>query len=58
MKLKINKFKIDVESMHCPKCQHTSGHTLNGPYWTCLDCGHQLGKKISWYNKLIKKLFV
>jgi len=58
MKIEINKYTIDVESMHCPKCTHPSLHTLNGPYWTCLDCGDQLGKELHWYKRLLKKLFI
>jgi len=51
------KYTIDVEMMYCPKCEHISAHTLTGNYWTCLDCGHQLGKKLSRYRRFLNKIF-
>ncbi len=55
------QYTIDAEMMYCPKCctspYHATVHGITGQYWTCLICGHQLGKELSWYQKLIKKIF-
>ena len=55
-----HKYVLDIEEMHCPKCRSIIAHVLAGEYYTCLNCGNQLGKLYwyNWYAKLIKKLFI
>lgn len=51
------RYTIDAEGMYCPKEKHITLHVITGGFWTCIDCGHQLGKDLSKYKKLLKKLF-
>lgn len=51
---KENKFLLNVEEMKCDSCKAITGHVLTGKYWTCCNCGDQLGKPVL---KIFKKLY-
>lgn len=53
----LNKFTLQVDEMSCPICQVITGHVVTGKFWTCCNCGHQLGieKKLNFLQRLFKK---